>query len=72
MGLRRLVVRCGVERLGLDVVEIADGIRLVGQLDTGEPHMGMSVVGEAAVVRREEYTDYWRTPSERPDLGGPR
>jgi uncharacterized OB-fold protein len=48
-----------VERLGLGVIELEDGIRVVGQLDIDEPHMGMSVAGEVAVVRREEYSDYW-------------
>ena len=48
-----------VERLGLGVVELEDGISVVGQLDIEEPNMGMSVAGEVAVVRREKYTDYW-------------
>ncbi len=48
-----------VERLGLGVVELEDGTRMVGQLDIEEPTMGMTVRGDVSVVRRETYRDYW-------------
>ncbi len=48
-----------VERLGLGVVELEDGTRVVGQLDIEKPTMGMSVDGDVQVVRREAYQDYW-------------
>jgi uncharacterized OB-fold protein len=48
-----------VERLGLGVVELDGGIRVVGQLDIEEPGMGMAVTGAVGIVRRETYDDYW-------------
>ena len=44
-----------VARLGLGIVELDNGLRMLGQLDITEPTMGMKVVGEVQVVRREAY-----------------
>jgi uncharacterized OB-fold protein len=48
-----------VERLGLGVVEVEGGIRLLGQLDVDDPRMGMTVEGSVERVRHETYEDYW-------------
>jgi uncharacterized OB-fold protein len=48
-----------VERLGLGIVELANGVRVTGQVDIDEPALGMEVEGSVEVVRREQYTDYW-------------
>jgi uncharacterized OB-fold protein len=44
-----------VARLGLGVVELENGIRVLGQLDIEEPTIGMKLRGEVEVVRREAY-----------------
>jgi uncharacterized OB-fold protein len=44
-----------VARLGLGIVELDNGLRMLGQLDIAEPKMGMKVVGKVEVVRREAY-----------------
>ena len=48
-----------VERLGLGIVELANGVRVTGQVDIDGPAHGMEVEGSVEVVRREQYTDYW-------------
>jgi uncharacterized OB-fold protein len=48
-----------VDRLGIGVVELDGGTRVVGQLDIEEPETGMNVTGHVDVVRREAYRDYW-------------
>ncbi|HEY5651440.1 MAG TPA: OB-fold domain-containing protein [Acidimicrobiia bacterium] len=48
-----------VARLGLGVIELAGGTRVVGQLDIDQPRLGMAVEGEVAIVRREAYKEYW-------------
>ncbi len=47
-----------VARLGLGVVELSEGIRVVGQLAIDDPRMGMAVTGAVDVVRHEAYEDY--------------
>lgn len=46
-----------VATLGLAVVELDDGMRVLGQLDVEHPVIGMDVVGTVEVVRREAYED---------------
>lgn len=48
-----------VERLGLGIVELENGIRVTGQLDIEVPQAGMAVVGRVKVIRSEAYTDYY-------------
>lgn len=48
-----------VERLGIGIVELENGIRITGQLDVAEPELGMPVVGDVRVVRHEAYDDYY-------------
>jgi uncharacterized OB-fold protein len=48
-----------VERLGIGIVELENGVRITGQLDVAEPELGMSVVGDVSVVRHEAYDDYF-------------
>jgi uncharacterized OB-fold protein len=48
-----------VARLGLGVVELSDGTRVVGQLDIDQPRMGMAVAGDVSIVRREAYNEFW-------------
>lgn len=48
-----------VARLGLGVVELTGGVRVVGQLEIDDPKAGMRVAGEVGIVRREAYRDYW-------------
>ena len=45
-----------VARLGLGVVELPNGLRMLGQLDVAEPTLGMKVVGKVEVVHREAYS----------------
>ncbi|MFH1329659.1 MAG: OB-fold domain-containing protein [Actinomycetota bacterium] len=45
-----------VARLALGVVELSNGLRMLGQLDVAEPTLGMKVVGKVEVVRREAYS----------------
>jgi hypothetical protein len=47
-----------VERLGLGIVELQNGVRVLGQLDIDEPSLGMAVVADIEVVRRETYDNY--------------
>lgn len=44
-----------VARLGLAVVQLDNGLRMLGQLDVDEPTIGMEVVGSVEVVRRDAY-----------------
>ena len=44
-----------VARLGLAVVELENGLRLLGQLDVEAPVLGMEVVGRVEVTRRDAY-----------------
>jgi uncharacterized OB-fold protein len=46
-----------VARLGLGIVELENGMRILGQLDVEAPELGMEVDGEVAVVRREAYDE---------------
>ncbi len=48
-----------VERLGLGIVELENGVRVTGQVDIDEPELGMAVEGAVEVVRHEQYLDYW-------------
>ncbi len=48
-----------VATLGLGIVELENGMRMLGQLEIDEPALGMEVVGEVAVVRQEPYDDYY-------------
>lgn len=48
-----------VARLGLGVVELDNGIRMVGQLDIDEPTMGMEVNGRIDIIRHETYDDFF-------------
>ena len=48
-----------VERLGLGIVELENGLRVLGQLDVDEPTLGMAVVADVEVVRREAYDDFY-------------
>jgi uncharacterized OB-fold protein len=48
-----------VPRLGVGIVELENGVRVTGQLEIPEPAMGMAVVGEVNVVRKETYDRFW-------------
>jgi hypothetical protein len=48
-----------VERLGLGIVELENGVRVTGQLDIDDPDLGMNVVGDVRPVRRETYEDFY-------------
>ncbi len=48
-----------VATLGLGIVELENGLRMLGQLEIDEPALGMEVVGEVEVVRQEPYDDYY-------------
>jgi uncharacterized OB-fold protein len=48
-----------VATLGLGLVELDNGMRMMGQLDIDEPQLGMSVVGAVEVVRKEPYEDFY-------------
>jgi len=48
-----------VERLGIGIVELDNGMRVTGQLAVESPTMGMEVVGDVRVVRHETYQDYF-------------
>lgn len=47
-----------VAELTLGIVELANGVRVTGQLEIKAPKMGMGVVGEVKVVRKDEYNKY--------------
>ena len=44
-----------VARLGLGIVELDNGIRMLGQLEIEAPELGMRVEGAVEVVRTEAY-----------------
>jgi len=44
-----------VARLGLGIVELENGIKILGQIDIPDPKIGMKVTGEVKIVRRDEY-----------------
>lgn len=44
-----------VARLGLAIVELENGVRMLGQLKAEDPKAGMAVRGEIETVRRGEY-----------------
>lgn len=46
-----------VDRLGLGVVELDNGVRVLGQLDIDSPTIGMDVIAHVEVVRHETYRD---------------
>lgn len=48
-----------VATLGLGIVELENGMRLLGQLDIDEPVMGMPVQGTVEIVREEPYDSYY-------------
>ncbi|MFO7547325.1 MAG: OB-fold domain-containing protein [Acidimicrobiia bacterium] len=48
-----------VATLGLGIVELDNGLRMLGQLEIDEPRLGMEVVGDVDVVRSEAYDDYY-------------
>jgi len=48
-----------VEKLPLGIVELENGMRILGQLRIPQPKIGMKVRGEVDVVRQEEYDKYY-------------
>ena len=48
-----------VATLGLGIVELENGMRMLGQLEIEEPEIGMAVRGSVEVVRKETYDDYY-------------
>ena len=48
-----------VATLGLGLVELDNGLRMMGQLEIDDPAFGMAVKGFVEVVRREEYEDFY-------------
>jgi len=48
-----------VATLGLGIVELENGMRMLGQLDIEDPKIGMPVRGEVEVVRQETYDDFY-------------
>ncbi|MFH1729530.1 MAG: OB-fold domain-containing protein [Pseudomonadota bacterium] len=44
-----------VEALSLGIVELENGVKVLGQLDIDEPKMGMKVKGEVKTVREDEF-----------------
>ena len=48
-----------VATLGLGIVELENGMRMLGQVEIDDPKLGMAVVGEVDVVRKEPYDDYY-------------
>ena len=48
-----------VATLGLGIVELENGMRMLGQLEVDEPVIGMPVQGTVEVVRKEPYDDYY-------------
>ena len=57
--VHNLPAEYAVERLGLGVVQLVNGIRVTGQVDVEQPQMGMAVAGAVEVVRHETYGDFW-------------
>ena len=48
-----------VAKLGLAIVELDNGMRILGQLEADDPKMGMKVEGVVKVVRQEDYTTHY-------------
>lgn len=48
-----------VATLGLGIVELENGMRMLGQIDIDEPEAGMPVVGSVEIVREETYDHYY-------------
>ena len=48
-----------VATLGLGIVELENGMRMLGQLQIDEPVMGMPVQGTVEIVRKEPYDNYY-------------
>ncbi|NQV05082.1 OB-fold domain-containing protein [bacterium] len=48
-----------VATLGLGVVELENGMRMLGQLNIEQPKIGMAVTGTVEVVRKETYDDFY-------------
>lgn len=42
-------------KLTFGIVELEDGIRIIGQLDIAKPKIGMKVKGEVKTVRQDTY-----------------
>ena len=48
-----------VATLGLGIVELENGMRMLGQLEIDEPMIGMPVRGTVEVVPEEPYDNYY-------------
>ena len=48
-----------VATLGLGIVELENGMRMLGQLDIDEPAIGMPVQGTVEIVREEPYENFY-------------
>jgi len=48
-----------VATLGLGIVELENGMRMLGQLEIDEPVIGMPVQGMVEIVRVEPYDNYY-------------
>ena len=48
-----------VPTLGLGIVELENGLRITGQLEVGDPEIGMEVEGEVQVVRKSAYDTFY-------------
>lgn len=46
-------------RLGLGIVEMADDVRVTGQIEIRDPVIGMEVEAEVGVVRHQRYEDFY-------------
>ena len=48
-----------VAKLGLAIVELENGLKILGQLESADPRIGMAVKGEVEVVRRDAYDQFY-------------
>ncbi len=48
-----------VATLGLGIVELENGMRMLGQIEIDNPSTGMAVKGTVKVVRQEAYDSYY-------------
>jgi uncharacterized OB-fold protein len=48
-----------VATLGLGIVELENGMRMLGQIEIDDPQIGMAVKGSVKVVRAETYDNYY-------------
>ena len=48
-----------VATLGLGIVELENGMRMLGQLEIDDPTIGMAVQGSVEVVREEPYDNFY-------------